>query len=296
LLVNGIVKIPMQFFILFTGVMVFVFYQFITPPLFFNPAGIKLLENSKYADEYHSINEQYKELSAQKSKELNSMLDAINKNDAQQEKLSLAEVEKSQSSMISLRSEYQALMKKENNKADTNDTNYIFLSFVINLLPVGLIGLVLAAIFSASMSSTSAELNALASTTVIDIYKRVFNKDASDHHYVFVSKISTVLWGAYAIGFALFANKLGSLIEAVNILGSIFYGTILGIFLVAFYLKKVKGTPTFIAAIIAEISVLCCFFFTNIPFLWFNVIGCSLVIVLAVAINQTYSARYALHR
>ncbi len=287
LLVNGIVKIPMQFFILFSGVMVFVFYQFITPPLFFNPAGIKLVENSKYAVEYHSMNKEYKELSSQKSKELNSMVEAINKNDAEQEKLSLDKVEKSQSSITNLRSEYQALMKKENNKADTNDTNYIFLSFVINYLPIGLIGLVLAAIFSASMSSTSAELNALASTTVIDIYKRVFKKDASDHHYVFVSKISTVLWGVYAIGFALFANKLGSLIEAVNILGSIFYGTILGIFLVAFYFKKVKGTPTFIAALIAEITVMCCFFFTDIPFLWFNVIGCLLVIALALAINRT---------
>ena len=215
------------------------------------------------------------------------MVEAINKNDAEQEKLSLDKVEKSQSSITNLRSEYQALMKKENNKADTNDTNYIFLSFVINYLPIGLIGLVLAAIFSASMSSTSAELNALASTTVIDIYKRVFKKDASDHHYVFVSKISTVLWGVYAIGFALFANKLGSLIEAVNILGSIFYGTILGIFLVAFYFKKVKGTPTFIAALIAEITVMCCFFFTDIPFLWFNVIGCLLVIALALAINRT---------
>jgi solute:Na+ symporter, SSS family len=295
LLVNGIVKIPMQFFILFTGVMVFVFYQFITPPLFFNPAGIKLVENSKYADEYHTMNEEYKELSSQKSKELNSMVEAISKNDAELEKLSLVKVENAQSSMTNLRSEYQALMKKENNKADTNDTNYIFLSFVINFLPVGLIGLVLAAIFSASMSSTSAELNALASTTVIDIYKRVFKRDASDHHYVFVSKISTVLWGIYAIGFALFANKLGSLIEAVNILGSIFYGTILGIFLVAFYLKKVKGTPTFIAAIIAEISVMCCFFFTDIPFLWFNVIGCLGVVVLAVVINQTFSKRFVSH-
>ena len=277
----------MQFLILFTGVLVFVFYQFITPPLFFNPAGIKLIENSQYADEYHSMNEKYEELSSVKSKELNLMVDAIDKNDAEQEKLSLNKVEKSQSSMTNLRVKYQALMKKENNKADTNDTNYIFLSFVINYLPIGLIGLVLAAIFSASMSSTSAELNALASTTVIDIYKRVFNKDASDHHYVFVSKISTVLWGAYAIGFALFANKLGSLIEAVNILGSIFYGTILGIFLVAFYFKKVKGTPTFIAAFIAEVTVLGCFFFTDIPFLWFNVIGCLLVIALALAINRT---------
>lgn len=286
LLVNGIVKIPMQFFILFTGVMVFVFYQFVAPPLFFNPAGIKLVENSKYADQYHNIKEEYKELSSEKSKELNSLVEAINKNDEEQEKLALDKIENVQSSMTNLKSEYLVLMKKENNNTDTNDTNYIFLSFVINFLPIGLIGLVLAAIFSASMSSTSAELNALASTTVIDIYKRVLNKNAADHHYVFISKISTVLWGVYAIGFALFANKLGSLIEAVNILGSLFYGTILGIFLIAFYVKRVKGTPTFIAAIIAELAVLYCFFFTTIPFLWFNVIGCLVVIIIALLINQ----------
>jgi Na+/proline symporter len=295
LLVNGIVKIPMQFSILFTGVMVFVFYQFTTPPLFFNPAGIKLIEESKYANEYHLMNKEYKELSAKKSNELNSMIDAIRYNDEEKEKLAFTKAEDANKSMSVLRNEYLSMMEKENSNADTNDTNYIFLSFVINFLPVGLIGLVLAAIFSASMSSTSAELNALASTTVIDIYKRVFKNDASDHHYVFVSKISTVLWGIYAIGFALFANKLGSLIEAVNILGSIFYGTILGIFLVAFYFKKVKGTPTFIAAIFTEITVICCFFFTSIPFLWFNVIGCLLVVVLAVVINYAYSRRYVTH-
>jgi len=291
LLVNGIVKIPMQFFILFAGVMVFVFYQFITPPLFFNPAGIKLIENSRYVDQYHSMNKEYNNLSVQKSKELHSMLDAITNKDTEQEELSLKKIQNAQSSMVNLKSDYLALMKKENKQADTNDTNYIFLSFVINFLPIGLVGLVLAAIFSASMSSTSAELNALASTTVIDIYKRVLNKDATDKHYVFVSKISTVVWGVYAIGFALFANKLGSLIEAVNILGSIFYGTILGIFLVAFYFKNVKGTPTFIAAIIAEITVMCCFFFTDIPFLWFNVIGCLLVVAIAILINQIQVTR-----
>ena len=135
------------------------------------------------------------------------------------------------------------------------------------------------------MSSTSAELNALASTTVIDVYKRLIKKDASDSHYLKVSKLATVFWGVYAIIFALFANRLGTLIEAVNILGSLVYGTILGIFLVAFYLKRIKGTPTFSAAIVAELAVLYCFLFTDIPFLWFNVIGCLLVIILAFVFN-----------
>ena len=173
-------------------------------------------------------------------------------------------------------------IKKSDPGADINDTNYIFLSFVIHYLPVGLIGLILAAIFSASMSSTSAELNALASTTVIDIYKRLYNKNGSDKHYLHISKAATVFWGIYAITFALFANRLGSLIEAVNILGSLFYGTILGIFLIAFYIKRVNGTATFSAALIAESTVILCYIFTKIPFLWFNLIGCLLVILLAL--------------
>ena len=180
-----------------------------------------------------------------------------------------------------LRNEAKKLIKKANPTSDMNDTNYIFLTFVITYLPAGLIGLVLAAILSASMSSTSAELNSLASTTVIDIYKRLIKKDASDKHYLRVSKAATVLWGVYAIGFALFANRLGTLIEAVNVLGSLVYGTILGIFLVAFYFKRVRGTPTFISALIAEVVVLYCFIFTSIPFLWFNVISCFLIIILA---------------
>ena len=152
----------------------------------------------------------------------------------------------------------------------------------MKFLPVGLIGLVLAAILSASMSSTSAELNALASTSVIDIYKRMIKPDGSEKHYLIASKLATFFWGGFAIFFALFANSLGSLIEAVNILGSLFYGTILGIFLVAFYIKKVGGHSVFISAVIAEIIVLALFAFTDIPFLWFNFIGCLIVVILAL--------------
>jgi Na+/proline symporter len=152
-------------------------------------------------------------------------------------------------------------------------------------LPAGLIGLVLAAILSASMSSTSAELNALASTTVMDIYKRMIYDKGSEKHYLIVSKLATVFWGGVAIFFALFANRLGSLVEAVNILGSLFYGTILGIFLVAFYIKKIGGHAVFIAAITAEIVVLALFQFTEIPYLWFNFIGCVMVVILGIIIQ-----------
>jgi len=279
LLMNGILKIPMQFFILLIGVMVFVFFQFIQPPLYFNPIEERNLLKSEHSQEYLLLQNKYKEVFEKKlesSKELLAGGHDKNISFSKKEELNLISKEEN-----NLRNEAKKLIKKANPTSDMNDTNYIFLTFVITYLPAGLIGLVLAAILSASMSSTSAELNSLASTTVIDIYKRLIKKDASDKHYLRVSKAATVLWGVYAIGFALFANRLGTLIEAVNVLGSLVYGTILGIFLVAFYFKRVKGTPTFISALIAEVVVLYCFIFTSIPFLWFNVISCFLIIILA---------------
>jgi Na+/proline symporter len=203
----------------------------------------------------------------------------------------LQELRRTRESELGLRKEAIQLIKKRNPLAETNDTNYIFLSFVTKYLPVGLVGLILAAILSASMSASSAELNALASVTVIDIYKRIFRKNASERHYLRASKTATVFWGLYAIGFAQFANHLGSLIEAVNILGSLFYGTILGIFLIAFYFKKIGGNATFIAALVAEVAVLACFFFTEIPYLWFNVIGAVFLVVLAHILNPLWPAK-----
>jgi SSS family transporter len=287
LLANGIVKIPMQFFILLTGAMVYVFFQFITPPLFFNPVQEKNVRTSQYAEQYEHFEKKYEEINAEKQIYIREMLASIDEGNDENIKSSREKISKKIAEAELVRDEGINLIKKANPGADTNDINYIFLSFVINFLPVGLIGLVLAAIISASMSSTSAELNALASTTMVDVYKRFIKKDASDNHYLKVSKIATVFWGIYAIGFALFANQLGALIEAVNILGSLVYGTILGIFLVAFYLKKVKGTPTFFAALSAELVVLYCFMFTEIPFLWYNVIGCMLVIILSLIFNLT---------
>ena len=285
LLTNGIVKIPMQFFILFTGAMVFVFFQFVTPPLFFNPIQEGYVKSGTYAEQYEDLEEKYQNLNNEKQFYIREMLTSIDEKKETQIESIEKKIDELTKEENQVRNEAISLIKKTNPGADDNDTNYIFLSFVINYLPIGLIGLVLAAIISASMSSTSAELNALASTTVIDIYKRLIKKDASEAHYLKISRIATVLWGIYAIIFALFANSLGTLIEAVNILGSLVYGTILGIFLVAFYLKKIQGTPTFIAALVAEIVVLYCFIFTEIPFLWFNLIGCLVVIVLSLLFN-----------
>jgi SSS family transporter len=291
LLTNGIVKVPMQFFILFVGAMVFVLYQFVTPPLFFNPVTINSLEKSNYATQYQQIKNEFNLVHSEKRKKLQKMLVSIHSGTNDQTEKLVNEINMNQEQANNLRNKAKNLIIKANPGADTNDTNYIFINYIIHFLPAGLIGLILAAIFSASMSSTSAELNALASTTLIDIYKRMIRKDAPDKHYLFVSKFSTIIWGAYAITFALFANKLGSLIEAVNILGSLVYGTILGIFLVAFYLKKVSGTPTFIAAIIAELVVLSCYLFTTIPFLWYNVIGCLILILIALIINPFFNKK-----
>lgn len=288
LLTNGMVKVPMQFIILFIGAMVFVFFQFVTPPLFFNPVEEAKVKSSMYGNEYKQIEKEYTEIQNQKQTELKTLISSIDRGDESKSNEQTEIIIDHQKKADELKSRAIDVIKKSDPKADANDTNYIFLTFIINFLPIGFVGLLIAAILSASMSSTSAELNALASTTVIDFYKRLLNKDASDRQYVKVSKIATVFWGIYAIVFALFAKELGSLIEAVNILGSLVYGTILGIFLTAFYLKKVTGTPTFLAALIAELLVLYCFLFTEIPFLWYNVIGCMVVVVVAFLLSKFF--------
>ena len=285
LLLNGIIKVPMQFFILLIGVMVFVFYQFVPPPIYFNPVEKQEIAQSALSEEFSSLETVYNQYHEEKRVAIQNLLTAIDTDNSVDTDYYRDKIAEINGNAHAIRDEAVDLIKANNPESDGNDTNYIFLSFVIAFLPAGLIGLVLAAILSASMSSTAAELNALASTTVIDIYKRIFVPAASEKHYLMISKLATIIWGALAIFFALFANRLGSLIEAVNILGSLFYGTILGIFLVAFYIKKINGNAVFIAAIIAEIFVLLFYFFSNIPYLWFNFIGCVLVIVIAAVLE-----------
>ena len=290
LLANGVLKVPMQFVILFIGAMIFVFYQFVTPPIFFNSVETANIKNSSYSQAYQELETKYESAHKENQTHIREMLTAFESHTDSDLDQATQMLQKSQASESEIRKEATALIKKANPNADTNDINYIFLSFVINFLPVGVVGLILASILSASMSSSSAELNALASVTIVDIYKRVFKKNASDRHYLTASKLATVFWGIYAVSFALFANRLGSLIEAVNILGSLFYGTILGIFIIAFCFKNIGGNATFIAALIAELAGLVCFFFTKIPSLWFNVIGCVLLISLAHLMNPLFVA------
>jgi SSS family solute:Na+ symporter len=227
----------------------------------------------------------YHRLYGEKQEQIKRMLAAIENRKEEDLASSLQKIRRTRESETGIRQEAIQLIKQNSPLAETNDTNYIFLSFVTRFLPAGLVGLILAAILSASMSSSAAELNALASVTVIDIYKRLARRNASDEHYLIVSRLATVFWGLYAICFAQFANHLGSLIEAVNKMGSLFYGTILGIFFVAFFFKKIGGNATFFAAITSELTVLACFFFTKIPYLWFPVIGCLILISLAHVMN-----------
>jgi len=288
LLFNGIVKIPMQFSILFIGAMLFVFYQFVAPPLFFNPVETAKVKSGVHAEAYNNLESDYNRVFKQKKEKLNDLVASIHNDDEAKTNEIQDDIFKDNNRIKELRTQAADVISQNDPASDTNDTNYIFLTFVLTYLPAGLVGLVLAAILAASMSSTSSEINALASTTIVDIYKRMMNKNAEDKHYLWVTKTATVLWGIFAILFANFANKLGSLIEAVNILGSLFYGTILGIFLLAFYFKKINATPTFLSAIIAEIIVFLCFAFTDISYLWYNVIGCLLVIILSHFINPFF--------
>ncbi|WP_242926999.1 sodium:solute symporter [Pontibacter vulgaris] len=279
LLFNGLLKIPMQFMILFIGVMVFVFYQFNQPPVFFNEAIKSKVQTSAYAGEMRQLEEKHTSVFGQKQEAVKGLVTALRTDDA----VAIAAAESNVNSLTAatkeVRNEVKALIAKAAPDAETRDTDYVFISFVMKYLPEGLVGLLLAVIFCAAMSSVSSELNALASTTVVDIYKRTINPSGTDHHYLNASKLFTVAWGITAILFATFASMLDNLIQAVNIIGSIFYGTILGIFLVAFYFKYIRGHAVFIAALLAEAVVLYCFLYTDIAFLWFNVIGCGLVIV-----------------
>ncbi len=305
LIMNGLIKIPMQFFILLIGTLVFVFYQYQTPPIFFNNQERENIINTPYEAKYKELEESFEQKHQQKQAQVNQLVEVMNEskkqennNSNQQEKINIEQQKLLQIDKESqlIRKNALEIIKKNNPKADTNDTNYVFLNFVMKYLPSGLVGLIIAIIFLAAMGSTASGLNSLASTTVIDFYKRVFDKnnvseedllqikgkkELKEKKELAISRWATVFWGVFCVIVALFASKLGNLIEAVNILGSLFYGTILGIFLVAFYLKKVGGTAVFYAAIITEAIIIGIYLADIMAFLWLNVIGCLLVMIIA---------------
>lgn len=286
LLMNGLLKIPMQFLILLIGVLVFTFYQYHQPPIFFNSYELGKLEKSPYNKELNQIKSDYSNAFTEKQAEINRLEKAMDAKDEAAINTQRTILENADKKTKAIRQQAVDLMKKNDPDAETNDNNYVFLSFVTKYLPQGLIGLLIAIIFLASMGSTSSALNSLASTTVIDIYKRLVNPNASDEKYLSVSRWTTIIWGVFCILMALYASKMGNLIEAVNILGSLFYGTILGIFIVAFYFKKIGGSATFTAAIITEIIVFSCWMLDLMAFLWLNVVGCLLVMLIAVILQK----------
>ena len=287
LMFNALLKIPMQFFILLCGIMVFVFFQFQQHQVLFDQASVNLIQNSEYAEEFQKVEDKHQANYVEKQNAIQGYLSAKegDKEYAKSELLKYDDKEKE------IRNEAKDVVRKAFPGNDAKDSDYVFLSFILNYLPKGLVGLLLAVIISAAMSSTSGELNALGTTTMIDFYKRLLKKKGSERYYVNASKIITAIWGFIAIGFALVANLLENLIEAVNILGSLFYGTILGIFIVAFFLRRVGAFAVFYAAIVAELLVIGVFFFYSdvIAYLWLNVIGCFLVILLSTLINNLRS-------
>ena len=289
LIMNGFLKVPMQFFILLTGVMVFVFFQFNPVPLNFNPVNKIAIEKSKYAGEYHSLEKQLSQLSEEK-KEFNLLyIDHLNQNYdnpiLRKKLISLSGKEKD------LHDEAKVIISKVDNKAETNDKDYVFIYFILHYLPSGLIGLLLAVIFSAAMSSSASGLTALASTTAIDIYKRNIKKEKSEKHFVNATKYFTLLWGVIAIAFACVGTLFENLIQLVNIVGSIFYGTVLGVFLVGFYIKFVKANAIFYSAVISQITIFFIYYYTihiyptgqeKLGYLWLNFIGASLTVILSI--------------
>ena len=293
LIMNGLLKVPMQFFILLTGVMVFVFFQFNPVPLNFNPNNKTVIENSKYKKEYQALENKLNALSEDK-KVINLLyIDQLNQDydnpTLRKELVALSNKEKD------LRDRAKDIITKADPDSETNDKDYVFFHFVLNYLPKGLIGLLLAVILSAAMSSTASGLSALASTTAIDIYKRNLKTEKSETHYLNATKFFTLMWGVIAILFACIGTLFENLIQLVNIIGSIFYGTVLGIFLVGFYIKKVQSQAVFYSAVISQITIFIIYYFAifiypsgeeKLGYLWLNFIGALLTIVLSIVIQM----------
>jgi len=253
--------------------------------MFFNQYEVKQIKKSIYAAEYDHLNQQYGQAFEQKKIKANELIKAIDSKNEDRISYAKDQLKVADTKARLIRQNAIELMKKNNPKADDNDTNYVFLTFVTQYLPKGLIGLLIAIIFLASMGSTASALNSLASTSVVDIYKRIVNPNATDQNYLNASRLATVFWGLVCIGMALYASRIGNLLEAVNQLGSYIYGTILGVFIVAFYLKKIKGTAVFIAAVITEAIICILGYFDVIAYLWLNAIGAVLLIVIAWLIS-----------
>lgn len=286
LLFNGIIKLPMQFLVLAVGVMMFVFYQFNQSPIHFNPENLAKIQTPQYQSQLNDFEAKRGAIFEAKRLEMNNLINASRAENVADIEASKTKIQTYMKEETQVRTDVKTLIKAANPKAETKDTDYIFINFVIHNLPIGIVGLLLAVIFSAAMSSTSSEINALATTSIIDIYRRQMKPNETDAHYMRVSQFLTAGWGILAMSFAVFASLLENLIEAVNIVGSLFYGAILGLFMVAFFMKNIGAKAVFVAAIISELIVISIFTLDKMnvfkfAYLWLNLVGCVLVMVLA---------------
>jgi Na+/proline symporter len=282
LLFNAVAKIPMQFFILFIGAMVFVFYLFVQPPVLFQRAELSRIER---AGAFQPVAEQYNRAFEDRRQAALALVEAHHTRDSAAVGRRIAEYRAAQRQIDGARTAAAKLVESTGGEKDFSDTNYIFLSFVTRHLPAGLVGLIIAVIFAAAMSASSGEINSLATVTVVDLYRRYVRRKASDHHYLAASRWATLFWGIYAVTFAGWGKRLGSLIVAVNVVGSLFYGSLLGCFVLALAFKRVRGTATFIGMLAGEAAIFSAFLFTGMSYLWYNVIGCVVVVGTALAIT-----------
>jgi Na+/proline symporter len=290
LLFTALAKIPMQFFILFIGAMVFVFYIFEPPPLVFHRVEYNRIQQPELRARYAPIAGSYQDAFTRRKTAALAIVEARHTGDTRAGSDAVASYRRAQQDVDAARRQGASLVEATGGEKGFRDTNYIFLSFVTRYLPAGIVGLLIAVILAATMSSSSGEINSLATVSVVDIYKRHFRKHASDHHYLTASRVATAFWGAYAVAFAGLGKHLGSLIEAVNIVGSLFYGSLLGVFVLAFFFKRVSGTGAFVGMLAGEAAIFAAFLFTGISFLWYNVIGCLVVIATGMAVSFVWPA------
>jgi Na+/proline symporter len=291
LMFNAVCKIPMQFFILLLGALVFVFYQFERPPVFFNEVAWKSQAERASGDRLRALAADFTAVHTQKQQLIRAWLDAQHAGNPQAAATARAAAVAAQAHSEAIRDETKGLLHAADPRTSTNDADYVFITFVLGHLPHGMIGLLVAVIFAAALSSKASELNALGATTTVDFYRHVLKRDASDAHYVAASKWFTAFWGLVALAFALFAHLVENLIQAINILGSVFYGVVLGLFLVAFFLRRVGGTAVFWSALTAQTLVFGLFFTLNISYLWYNLIGCAACVLLSLILQAASGAR-----
>jgi Na+/proline symporter len=291
LMFNAVFKIPMQFFILLLGALVFVFFQFERPPVFFNEVAWQRHATGETGEKLHALEADFNAAHAEKRRQLDAWLAARKASDRPAAEKAQASALAAQQRIDDIRADTKATLRDADPRVSTNDADYVFITFILRYLPHGLIGLLVAVFFGATFSSKAAELNALGSTTVVDIYRHVVRRTASDAHYVSASRWFTALWGLVAIAFALSASLAENLIQATNIVASLFYGVMLGLIIVAFFLKWIGGTPALWSAIAAQALVFVMYFTLSISYLWYNLIGCGACMLFAIVLQALLPAR-----